>query len=102
MIGKAADLNKLSRTVRWSSRGRWAEEYPRHVKVVKALGLRGASRAPTTVVTVKGETRVKDDEGSIDPEMGPEEITMFRALRFTAPANQGNSLLDGNKNQLHN
>ena len=75
------------------------------MKVVKALGLRGASRASTTVVTVKGETRVKDDEGSIDPEMGPEDVTGNRfdsAFRFTAPANQGNSLLDGNKNQLHN
>ena len=84
MIGKATDLYKqlqtLNRTVRWSSRGRWAEEYPRYVKVVKALGLRGASLASTTEVTANGETRVKDDEGSIDPELGPEEITMFRAV----------------------
>ena len=85
MIGKAADLNKplqiLNRTVRWSSRGLWAEEHLRHVKeVVNALGLENASPAPTTEVTAKGETRVKDDEGSISPELGPEETTMFRAV----------------------
>ena len=85
MIGKAADLNKqlqiLNRTVRWSSQGLWVEAYPRRVKeVVKALVLEGASPATTPGVTAKGETRVKDYEGSIDPELGPEEITMFRAV----------------------
>ena len=52
MIGEAADLDKqlqiLNRTVRWSSRGLWPEADPRHVKeVIKALGLEGASPAPT-------------------------------------------------------
>ena len=49
-------------------------------EVVKALGLEGASPAPTPGVTAKGETGVKDDEGSIDPELGADEITVFRAV----------------------
>ena len=59
MIGEAVDLNKqlqiLNRTVRWSSRGLWIEADPRHVKeVIKALGLEGASPAPTPRVVAKG------------------------------------------------
>ena len=85
MIGEAADLDKqlqiLNRTVRWSSRGLWIEADPRHVKeVIKALGLEGASPAPTPGVVAKGETRVEDNDGSIDPELGLEETTMFRAV----------------------
>ena len=85
MIGEAADLDKqlqiLNRTVRWSSRGLWIEADPRHVKeVIRALGLEGASPAPTPGVAAKGETRVEDNEGSIDLELGREETTMFRAV----------------------
>ena len=85
MIGETADLNKqlqiLKRTVRWSSRGLWIEADQRHVKeVVQALGSEGASPSPTAGVAAKGETRAEDSEGSIDPELGPEEITMFRAV----------------------
>ena len=74
MIGEAADLDKqlqiLNRTVRWSSRGLWIEADPRHVKeVIKALGLEGASPAPTPGVAAKGETRV-DNKGSVDPSWG--------------------------------
>ena len=65
MIGEAADLDKqlqiLNRTVRWSSRGFWTEADPRHVKeVIKALGLEGASPAPTPGVAAKDETRVEE------------------------------------------
>ena len=85
MIGEAADLNKqlqiLNRTVRWSSRGLWIEADRRRVKdVIKALGLEGASPAPTPGVVAKGETRVEDNDGSVDPELGQEETTMFRAV----------------------
>ena len=85
MIGEAADLDKqlqiLNRTVRWSSRALWIEADPRHVKeVIKALGLEGASPAPTPGVAVKGETRVEDSEGSTGPELVREENTMFRAV----------------------
>ena len=85
MIGEAVDLSKqlqiLNRTVRWSSRGLWIEADPRHVKeVIKALGLEGASPAPTPGVVAKGETRVEDNDGSIDPELGHDETTMFRAV----------------------
>ena len=48
--------------------------------MVKALGLEGASPSPTSGVAAKGETRVEDNEGSIDPELGREETTMFRAV----------------------
>ena len=41
-------------------------------EVIKALGLEGASPAPTPGVAAKVETRIKDNEGSIDP--------MFRAV----------------------
>ena len=85
MIGEAADLDKqlqiLKRTVRWSSRGLWMDADPRHVKeVIRALGLEGASPAPTPGVAAKGETRVEDNEDSTDPELGREETTMFRAV----------------------
>ena len=57
------------------------EADPRHVKeVIKALGLEGASPAPTPEVAAKGETRAEDNEGSTDPELGREETTMFRAV----------------------
>ena len=66
MIGEAADLDKqqqiLNRTERWSSRGLWTEADPRHVKeVIKALGLEGASPAPTQKWP-RGETRIEDNE----------------------------------------
>ena len=85
MIGEAADLDKqlqvLNRTVRWSSRGLWIEADPRHVReVIKALGLEGASPARTPGAAAKGKTRTEDNEGSIDPELGQEETTMFRAV----------------------
>ena len=85
MIGEAADLVKelqiLNRSVRWSSRGLWIEADLRHVReVIKALGLEGASPAPTPGVAVKGETRIEDNEGSIDPELGHEETIVFRAV----------------------
>ena len=75
MIGEAADLDKqlqiLNRTVRWSSRGLWIEADPRHVKeVIRALGLEGASPAPTPGVAAKGETRVEDNEDSTTPSWG--------------------------------
>ena len=57
------------------------EADPRHVKeVIKALGLEGASPAPTPGVAAKVETRVEDNESSIDPELVHEETTMFRAV----------------------
>ena len=31
-----------------------------------------------------GETRIEDNEGSIDPELGQEEIIMFRAVAAEA------------------
>ena len=85
MIGEAADLDKqlqaLNRTVRWSSRGLWIGADPRHVKeVIKALGLEGVSRAPTPRVASKLQTRVEENEGSVDPELAREETTMFRAV----------------------
>ena len=85
MIGEAAGLNKqiqiLDRTVRWSSRGLWIEADLRHVKqVIRALGLEGASSAPTPGVAAKGETMAEDNEDSTDPELGHEETTMFRAV----------------------
>ena len=85
MIGEATDLDKQlqipNRTVRWSSRGLWIEADPRRVKdVIKALGLEGASPAPTPGVATKGETGVEDNEGSIDPELGRAETTMFREV----------------------
>ena len=85
MIGEATDLDQqlqiLNRSVRWSSRGLWIEADPRHVReVIKALGLEGASPAPTPGVAVKGETRIEDNEGSIDPELWHEETTVFRAV----------------------
>ena len=85
MVGEAADLDKqlqiLNRTVRWSSRGLWIEADLRHVKeVIKALGLEGASPAPTPGAAAKEETRVEDNEGSTGPELGREETTMFRAV----------------------
>ena len=85
MIGEAVDLIKqlqiLNRTVRWSSRRLWIEADPRHGKeVIKALGLEGASPVPTPGVAAKVETTVEDNDGSIDPELGHEETTMFRAV----------------------
>ena len=74
-------LQILSRTVRWSSRWLWIEADPRHVKkVIKALGLEGASPAPTPGVAAMGETRFEDNEGSAGPELGREETTMSRAV----------------------
>ena len=62
-------------------KGFWIETDPRHVReVIKALGLEGASPAPTPGEVAKGETRVEDNEGSIDPELEQEETTMFRAV----------------------
>ena len=49
-------------------------------EVIKALGLEGASPAPTPGVVAKEETRIEDTERSIDPESGQEETTMFRAV----------------------
>ena len=74
-IGEAADLVKqlqiLNRTVRWTSRGLWIEGDPCHVhEVIEAWGLEGASPAPTPRVAAKGETRVEDNESSIDPDFG--------------------------------
>ena len=85
MTAEAADLDKqlqiLTRTVRWSSRGLWIDADPRHVKqVIKAWWLEGASPARTPGVAAKEETRVEDNEGIIDPELGHEETTMFRAV----------------------
>ena len=48
--------------------------------MIKALGLEGASPAPTPGVAAQGETRVEDNEDSIHPELGHEETTMFRAV----------------------
>ena len=44
--------------------------------MIKALGVEGASPAPTPGVV----TRIEDNEGNIDPELGQEETTMFRAV----------------------
>ena len=49
-------------------------------EVIRALGLEGASPAPTPGVAAKGETRVEDNEDSTDPELAREETTMFRAV----------------------
>ena len=48
--------------------------------MVRAVGLTGASPVPTLGVAAKGWTKAEDKEGSIDPELGPEETTMFRAV----------------------
>ena len=49
--------------------------------MIKALGLGGASPAPTPGVAAKGRvTRAEDNEGSIDPELGQEETTMCHAV----------------------
>ena len=48
--------------------------------MIRALGLEGASPAPTPGVAAKGQTRVEDNDDSIDPELGHEETTMFRAV----------------------
>ena len=85
MIAEAADLDKqlqiLTRTVRWSSRGLWTEADLRHVReVIKALGLEGTSPANTPGAAAKEETRVEDNEGTTDPELGHEKTTMFRAV----------------------
>ena len=49
--------------------------------MVIALGVEGASPAPTMGVAAKGGewTKDEDNEGSADPELGPEE-NMFRAV----------------------
>ena len=85
MIREAADLDKqlqiLNRKVRWSFRGFWKETDPSYVKkVIKTLGLEGASPAPTPSVAAKGETRVEENEGSVDPDLVHEETTMFRTV----------------------
>ena len=49
-------------------------------EVIKASVLEGSSPAPTPGVVVKGEIRIEDTEGSIDPELGQEETTMFRSV----------------------
>ena len=49
-------------------------------EVIKALGLEGASPAPTPGVAATGETSVEDNEGSTEPELVQEETTMFRAV----------------------
>ena len=49
-------------------------------EVIRALGLEGASPAPTPGVAAKGETRVFDNKDSTDPELEREETTMFRAV----------------------
>ena len=55
-------------------RGLWVEANLCHVKqVVRALGLEGAS--PATKVKIKVER-----EGSVDPELGLEETTMFHTF----------------------
>ena len=46
-------------------------------EVIRALGLEGASPAPTPGVAAKG---VEDNEDSTEPELGHEETTMFRAV----------------------
>ena len=43
-------------------------------EVIKALGLEGVSPAPTPGVAAKGETRVEDSEGSIELELGHEDL----------------------------
>ena len=48
--------------------------------MINALGLKCASRAPTPGLVAKEETRIEDNEGSNDLELGHEETTMFRAL----------------------
>ena len=49
-------------------------------EVVNALGVEDARLAPTPRVTAEAETKVEGIEGSIDPEMGPEETSLFRAV----------------------
>ena len=44
------------------------------------MGLEGACPAPTPGAVAKGETRIEDNEGSINPELGQEETNMFRAV----------------------
>ena len=63
MIGEDADLNEelqiLNRTVRWSSRA-WVEADPRHLKeVLSALGLEGASPAPTPGGAPRGRPQMR-------------------------------------------
>ena len=82
MIGEAADLDKqlqiLNRTVRWSSRGLWIEADPRHVKeVIRALGLEGASPAPTPGVAANWETR-----DHVPCGRGEAEILVPRPARY--------------------
>ena len=45
--------------------------------MVTALGLEGGS--PAAILGI-GEIRVKDAKDSADPDLGPEETTMFRAV----------------------
>ena len=54
-------------------------------EVIEALGLEGASPARTLGVVAKGETRVEDNKGSIDPEFGHEETTMKLCSEMTRP-----------------
>ena len=49
-------------------------------EVITALGLEVKSPVPTPGVAATGKTRVEDNEGSTNPEMGAEETTMFRAV----------------------
>ena len=37
-------------------------------------------QAPRQEWSAKGESRVEDNEGSVDPDLGSEETTMFRAV----------------------
>ena len=61
-------------------------------EVIKASGLEGASPAPTPGAVAKGETRIEDNEGSIDPELGQEETTMFRAVAVEGRSQEEESL----------
>ena len=53
-------------------------------QVINALGLEGASQDPTPGVVAKGETRVEDNDGSIDPELEQEETTIVPCGRGEA------------------
>ena len=80
MIGETAYLNEQLQIFNRTLRGLLTEADPRLVKeIIDALGLEGVSPAPTPGVAAKGETRVEDTEGSIDPELVHEETAMFRA-----------------------
>ena len=48
--------------------------------MIRALGLEGASPAPTPGLAAKGETRVTTTTAAPEPELGHEETTMFRAV----------------------